>query len=471
MLVLTGESHTGHEHRNLHLANELVARGYHVVNTGPSQKIFEKGHNKPWFDDSFSKREDARSCNTRLFSSGEELRDLILWSDIVLLSTSRGYGEYVKFAHEIGKVLIQHRDIGGIEWVFYEAHLVAVRSAYEMHWFQSMIDHGRRPEDFERGYFNFSKLLPSGMVATGSTQFDDMPDFPNISRTDFFRKYGLSPDKKMAVYFPHSPAFMTGLSNEKYVAILEVLKNDPTHEVLIKPHPQDYARFRQTKTFDDATMPTWEKLGLDVPICGPEDKYNALALADVVLSRQSTMSIEGALFGTPMLFVDFLESKFECNGVDGRWIKEQSGVKRFTGSGRKTRNDFIESIPGVGLSAVPAHAKELMAYFQRLTTQFFPNGVAGLPDYIGSECTIEELPEILASQAYKFDQKEVYDSYIADECYANDGLAYKRVADVVDSVWERPQLVDLIRNGRRRRWRERLKEMFRRLKARLPSFR
>jgi len=76
---------------------------------------------------------------------------------------------------------------------------------------------------------------------------------------------------------------------------------------------------------------------------------------------------------------------------------------------------------------------QLMEQYKRSYSLF-------IPEYIGSECSITELDDVLSSGAYEFTDAATYENLIKDYCYANDGCAYIRVADMIEKVETDPAL-------------------------------
>ena len=167
-----------------------------------------------------------------------------------------------------------------------------------------------------------------------------------------------------------------------------------------------------------------------------DDKYDCFAHAEVLIGQRSSIFRETALFHVPLLEVNVIEVRSHILGIDQAEIDRLFPKKRFSPTRRRQWRHFggleeiIETLPE---SDFKRKALQDVDYLKSL--------YAGtLPDFIGAYCSLEELPEVLASGAYRFDDAAVYEDYIADYCVANDGKSYLRVADFVESVRDDPEL-------------------------------
>ena len=150
---------------------------------------------------------------------------------------------------------------------------------------------------------------------------------------------------------------------------------------------------------------------------------------------------EAALFNLPLLEVNILEVRAHVLGIDAGEIGRLFPSKRFSPPRRQPWTQFggleevIERLPDSPFKqAALADIAENLEWY---------SGV--LPDFIGAFCLLEELPEILSSGAYRFDDEEAYEAFVSEYCHANDGKAHVRVAEMVEAAIADPELAVKLR--------------------------
>ena len=410
-----------------------MARGHEVRHTGPARVMARKGFATTTFDPSFAELDRARACRTRLFSSWSQLRRMIAWSELVLFSTAKGYNKIARYARDLGKVIIWQCDFSIHGWAWY-ADRVAVASSY---------DAERLP--------SFNGLDRSIIRITGSVSYDHAaPKWERLSRAQFCAKYFLDQDKLIAVWLSHKPGVHSPDYKERYRRICDIINSHPDYNLIIKPHPREYERYRQESTYHDAETPTWTQLAPGIPTCVPEDKWDCLRHADILISRQTGTVVDASLFGKPFLMVDNVEFWCVIYGLDDPNLLSLLPRKRFRPPSLNELNPIhlMESC----LSQVDdPQIRRLLDRARALKEEKFPTGYL---EYVGAECTTEELEEILSSQSWQVDDQQLFKDYVARYCLANDGRAYIRVADLLESIHLDPILSSkLAKAGSRpRRW-------------------
>jgi len=431
VLVITGEAYPGHEERNLPIARELIKRGHEVRHTGPTHTMAEQGFTPTTFNPDFARKPEAESCHTRLFSSWPELYRLIVWAEVVLFSTAKGYGRTASRARSFGKIIIQQQDVGGLDNWNYSPALMAVRSSWERTREMALHD-----------------ITPKLIHITGCVQFDAAaPQHGRLTRKQFCQKYGLDENKKIAVYLPTSPATHTSFLKETYRQICLTVLDDPGFDLIIKPHPRDYARNKQSTRYEDTETPTWRQLVPEAPACEAADKYDCFRHCDVLISVVTTTFLEAALFHKPMLFVDRAEFFMRAYGFDESSLGDFWPRSHYSPPGRK-RFDRFGSMH-TDYAKLPDG--DFRSRFTELISNYDSFVPTGYPEYIGTDCSLAELPDVLSSEGYRFDDEAAYADYVATYCFANDGLAYQRVADLVELVQQDPVLSRKLDRARRRR--------------------
>jgi hypothetical protein len=433
ILVISGNAFDGHEYRNIPLALELKARGHVVRHAGPSPLFTSTGFVDSTFDWEFANEPGPKDGNTVLFSTWRELYRLILWSDIVVFGQNKAYKGAGAFAHASGRVLVQHQDIGGLDYWYYSPHLLGVRSPWGAEGLAAL---------------KVASMYPP--VATGSVQFDRAARTDDLlSKEEFCRKYGLNPEKKIAVYFTASPANHSEVYKDTYRKIIQAIEEQDDFQAMIKPHPADYGGMKQEVQYQDTETPTWKQIAPGVPACLPEDTYDCLAHMEVGIARQSHIAFEMALFKKPVVYVDVIEMFLKWVNEDERYIKKVLGTTRYTPPGEKIMHavgcmfDRLDELP---------ETESKKALIEMEDVYYLDKFWGLLYEYIGTECAVEELPGVLAANGYSINDDTVYDDYITRYCGFNDGLSYKRVADLVEESMEKPELVRKLEKSHRFRW-------------------
>lgn len=447
VLVVNAEAFNGFESRSLALARELIERGHRVVHAGPADTMRDRGFGLTTFDPTFAETAEAQAARTRLFSSWDELAGLVDWCQVLLMGIGKSYEAITAYATTEGKVVLWHRDIGSDHLWITDADRVAARGRFEI---PALAAHAGLP--------------PDRIVVTGCVQFDAAaPHRGRLDKAAFCRKYGLDESKRTAAFLATGPAGHAENVKANYRRICAAVLGVAGFNLIIKPHPREFARSKQDTTYADAETPTWVQLAPGVPACAPCDTYDCFRHCDVLLTQNSDVFKEGALLHKPILEVAIPEARAHHLGIPAQELTRLLPRQRFTPPGRKpwTRLGCLERAPHLlAAGSVRDNALKLIEDFRRLYD-------GHTPDFIGSECSLDELGDVLGSGAYAFDDDDAYDTYVSEYCFANDGLAYKRVADFVEAVERDPQLAPKLRRtqgvGRLRGYAKRQARTVRRL--------
>jgi hypothetical protein len=233
--------------------------------------------------------------------------------------------------------------------------------------------------------------LDSRIVPVGSIEFDDQNDAETKAwtRERFCSFYGLDPSKRIAVWLPSAISRHDEWSSAKYREICDIVRASPNHSLIIKAHATDYARYYGSEPDMFNGKHTWERLYPDAPVCRPEHTTICFANCDVGLTINSSVSLEFPLFGKPAVYVDAFNS------------------------------------PRVQLRAEKAPG----SLFPIQEWASWP--VPWAPALVGLSITSRELPEVLAELRYESARPEDYAEVVSRYYVANDGQAYRRLADLV----------------------------------------
>ena len=235
---------------------------------------------------------------------------------------------------------------------------------------------------YKEGRTRTGQISEDRMFVTGSTMADGVQDpvVVDADREAFCKKYGIDPTSKIVVWLPTAPQTQDAWHREHYSKTVEVLRDLPGFSVVIKGHPNDYLK-RKSYTIEEGKS-TWELLAPWATVVEAADSYRCYKFAEVGLANLSSVAIEFPLFKKPFIYVDVRKSPVQQLLGPNRWFKSDLPV----------------------------------------------------PSFVGIECGVEELREVLTAKRYKIDDEGRYDEHVRRYFHANDGLAYKRVADAVGTV-------------------------------------
>ena len=136
-----------------------------------------------------------------------------------------------------------------------------------------------------------------------------------------------------------------------------------------------------------------------------------------------------------MLLVDSLAFGLETVGLTDPALKELLPWSRHTTPSRRSLGQ-MEPLLQVLEGRVDPETREYLENCLASEQEFYR---AGFPEYIGTDCTMEELPQVLAQGRYRFEDQAVYDDYAVRYSAGLDGKAFLRIAEVVESVEREPR--------------------------------
>ena len=395
ILIFTPYFYPGHEKRDINIVREFIKNNFNVVYAVPTERI--QSYSFPGYPEFYKNDPDFLSINTFWFHKRYDFFKKIDDVDVVLTGTIRGASDIMTYIKKTGKHLIQHQDIGG----FINSHsfpdLYCVRGEWHK---QRLMKYLSFPENKIR--------------ITGCVQFDPArPDNKTTySKLDFCKKYNLNPNKKIAVWLPSSPANHSPYYKQLYKDVIQKIKTSDGFQVIIKGHPSDYSGHKRDRNYSTINEPSWKILSPDTPICQLEDSYHCFRFCDVGVSEGSSVSMEFPLFHKPFIYVNFQESLLP------------SGIENIVKIPRES--NFSSALSKL---TVHENVMKLAQVCHKMPTNYtnpkrYENGEF---EYVGLECNIVQLHDVLSSGCWEINDHSVYDNYIQKYCYKNDGLAYKRI--------------------------------------------
>lgn len=158
--------------------------------------------------------------------------------------------------------------------------------------------------------------------ATGAQAFDHwFEQRPQVDRATFCATAGLPADRPLLLYLCSS-VFIAGDERPSVRAWLAAIRGaaEPLRSaaVLIRPHPQNAAQWRD-EVFDDGLTVVWPREGAN-PV-GPAaraDFFHSLSFSDAVVGVNTSAQIESAIVGRPVFSI-----------LSDRYAGTQSGTLHF----------------------------------------------------------------------------------------------------------------------------------------------
>lgn len=155
---------------------------------------------------------------------------------------------------------------------------------------------------------------PEHLFVSGPPQFDIYTDpAPYATREEFFRKWGLEPNKKLITYTTGTPG-MLPFEHETVELLYEKIKAGAFKEpcqLMVRLHPKDvYDVYKRFENLPGLVLQTAGRRGKTNDSWNPtqEDMYGlaeTMTYSDVVVNVASTITIDAACFDTPVVNVAF----------------------------------------------------------------------------------------------------------------------------------------------------------------------
>lgn len=305
ILILTGESVPGHEWRNVELCLALQKKGFLVKHVGPHEELQKTGFKTTTFND----EKLAQEKGIELFKTWNEIYTEIPKFDVLILSLVKNYDKVVSLAKEHQLLTIGHIDHGSLDQVNYDLDLYLVRNSWDKEWYSKGVG-----------------IDEQKIKVCGSTFYDDLLKQERLDKKSLCEKYNLNPDKKIALFLTNSPACHSEQIKSLYQSIIRAVENAENWQVLVKPHPREYAGTKMNVCYQDVKTPTWVQLFPDTPAVSVEDKGSAYAHADLVLTNMSSSFFELAIYRQSIVFVDTL--KWFFFGSNREFSQDEFAMKK-----------------------------------------------------------------------------------------------------------------------------------------------
>jgi CDP-glycerol glycerophosphotransferase (TagB/SpsB family) len=180
---------------------------------------------------------------------------------------------------------------------------------------------------------------------------------------------------------PSAPQTQDDWHQTSYAQICETIQKSSGHSLIIKAHPNDYLKRKSPSFFQGKH--TWQVLAPTAVVLEPEDAYQCYKVCDVGISNSSSVSLEFPLFSKPFVYVDIDKSPVLAMHRPSWWWGD-----------------------------LPS------------------------PSFIGMITSADELSAVLDESQYEISDDAAYQAHVAKYFYQADGLAYQRIADVIEQAVE-----------------------------------
>jgi hypothetical protein len=233
-------------------------------------------------------------------------------------------------------------------------------------------------EQTEDHAVEFMRMAPEHVVRFGAAQFDVYRDPPRLSREEFCACNDIEPSHRILLYAGSSK----GVDEYEDLCQLDAATSDgrlANTTIIYRPHPWGRGGRNGTRILDhdwqniriDPTMRFYlEQIRRDGnPMCFPDyrDTNDLLAVIDALVSPLSTIILEAAMLGKPVLC--YLPTE-----VAGSSIGRQSSLVHFQAmyeipeiSLAYGQSELVEMVSGlldkVGDSAFASRLRQRMEYF------------------------------------------------------------------------------------------------------------
>ena len=405
LLVLTPHFNPGLEKQDLGLVKLLRSRGYVVCHAAITDNY--PGKNFPGFSEKSKLDEEFLSVGTLWVDSSSNLRRYIRDCDVLVVMESKWASSASDYAKKKNKLVIQYKAISSGDFYDCNADFYCVPSEGYLK-YQSI---------------NFGKdFLPEQYRITGVMQYDAAAtlDRTKDAKDRFFNKYELNPNKATVLWLPDSPANHNEYYKSIYVGVCKIA-TESGFNVLIKGHPWDYIHRKSHSTYRGlSNKSSWEILTPTVAVCDPEDLYEAIYYSDVGVAVMSTVFMEFPLFRKPMLLVN--RHEWVLSRSPGLLDKVNLSLDKERIPGLHKLDVHKKIIDVLEAGALGTGGVTSPAYYRNPQLEF-----------VGMDINLDELGYVLQNKVYDGIDERIYDAYVENWCYKNDGESCKRVANAVDN--------------------------------------
>ena len=424
VLVYMPKWHYGFDTRMFGVVRTIRQRGYDVDFRVATPGLIAAGDaSLPCVPTERLMKDEFQAHGARAVDSTKEFYRACLSADIILAgNVLKGQSHIHEIIYRSGKPYILCDDTHDMILGTYGADLAAI------------------PGEIDKTFLVANELMePSRIAVTGSLHMDETrSEVNNPSWPSFCERYGLDPNKRLAVVSTSASQTQDEWVKKNQQYIVRCLQQSKQFQPILRLHPNDSAGHKRHWTYEDTSKDSAEQLYPDVPKLIPEDRIAAMNLSSVMFSILSMAAFESSIFHINCVIVDhqekMLHAQYRGQGLFPSKIHMNYGLSE------------VENTPYVQKLFDEGRLR-LTGIFTGKFQHRFPFR------WIGSACTTEELPELIEGREILEVDEEDTRQHLSDFWYKDDGQAHVRVADLVETVQEHPEISrKLYRSRGRRLW-------------------
>ncbi len=231
--------------------------------------------------------------NKVMFYDWTTLKELISTNDVIILGAYRNVEWIVSYARIKNKIVFCHKNPPEMHLdtdIMPNFYLLKDKFQKKMRFFIN---------EYHRKFHKLNKK--DKFIITGSVQYRDFFLDKKYDYKNFCKKYRLDPKKKLVLFLPSGPQLHDTYYKQLYKSICH--KIDLKYNLLIKGHPSDYLKRKNSKNYNKNNS-SWDELVPKKKVCDPNDFYEALDHSFTAVTINSTAFVEVNLSNKPIIFVE-----------------------------------------------------------------------------------------------------------------------------------------------------------------------
>jgi hypothetical protein len=264
-------------------------------------------------------------------------------------------------------------------------------------------------------------LSEDKIFIAGDIRFDSVVEENSESEINsFYKKYKLDKERKFAIFCSGAFQRIDKWTKALYKKIVDDLEKS-SFQVVIRLHPSDYAGHKRPTGINVTSNLL---LYPEVPTLEPWDITMAMKLCSFIVTVDSSVCVEASIYHKNAIVVNLHESALTDDGRK----RDIFPKKRYNGCGWKT---LFKDENNLRLQS---------EYLSKDRSQYMTRGVKELEfDWIGADCHINELPEVLKSPEILKVDEEACQRHIEKYWYKIDGKASLRIAQLTEEMINNPK--------------------------------
>ncbi|MEM2175080.1 MAG: CDP-glycerol glycerophosphotransferase family protein, partial [Candidatus Micrarchaeia archaeon] len=187
--------------------------------------------------------------------------------------------------------------------------------------------------DYGKELFIKSGINPKNIIVAGNPLFDDFIKI-RFNKRKARKKIGVSQKVKLLLYASCNPLdinYWNKSEAEMHIrSINKITSKIKNCLLIIRPHPtEEESRYLEYLKGEDLT---------NTKVSKKEDFYTVLSACDILITEASLAGLEAAIFGKPVIIVNFIGKQYPTQRYPFILIKEQVALEA------RTEEDFFEKV-------------------------------------------------------------------------------------------------------------------------------